>query len=128
MHRLEQHPSREEFFRTRGWKYDQLTFDKAGVFWLVKTSSVRVQGLYEEKGGFDQLGLSALAIGGPFLEGHVLEIWPLNGKTTWDGVRILPSYPSDFKNELVYAKYHKAAKMVKDGSLGPGIDVVLSLA
>ena len=92
---------------------------------MVKTSSVHVQGLYEKTGGFDQRSLSALAIGGPFLEGHVLEIWPLNGKVTWDGVGILSSYPSDFKNELVYAKYHKAAKMVKDGSLGPGIDLVL---
>ncbi len=61
------------------------------------------------------------------MEGRVLNIQPLNGKVTWEGDEILPSIPSVFKNDLVHATYHNTAKMVKDGTPGPGIDVDLPL-
>lgn len=125
--RLAQHPRREEFFRTRGWESDQININEAGQFWLVKSDSVRIQGRYEKNETSGLTYLASLIVGGPFLDGRVLQIAPMNSKTTWEGEEILPSIPTVFRNDLVNATYHNAAKMVKDGTVGPGIDVALPL-
>jgi len=124
-HRLAEHPQREEFFRTRAWKTDQFTVNAAGLYWLVKSDRVQIQGGYVKNETSNSTTLTSLAVGGAFLQDRVLIIRPLAGRTTWDGEEILTSLPSEFQNEYVHAKYHAGTKMVKDGTRGPGIDISL---
>lgn len=72
---------------------------QSGDFWLVKSSSISIQGRYGPTrftGGLS--ALLSLAVGGPFLNGHKLIIEPMDdgGKITWDGEEILQALPSDF--------------------------------
>jgi hypothetical protein len=124
-HRLAEHPQREEFFRTRGWKADQMTINEDGIYWLVKSDMVHIQGRYFRNETADTTSLQELAIGGPFLKDKVLLIQSLEGKVMWGGEEILASINSEFQDSLIQAKYHQGAKMVKDGTLGPGVDVFL---
>ena len=52
-------------------------------------------------------------------------IQSLEGKVLWGGEEILASINSEFQDSLIQAKYHQGTKMVKDGTLGPGVDVFL---
>jgi hypothetical protein len=124
-HRLAEHPQREEFFRTRGWKADQMTINEDGIYWLVKSDMVHIQGRYFRNETADTTSLQELAIGGPFLKDKVLLIQSLEGKVMWGGEEILASINSEFQDSLIQAKYHQGTKMVKDGTLGPGVDVFL---
>jgi len=128
--RLRQHPQREAFFRTRGWRSDEKTVVEAGTFWLVRHDKVQIQGKYEHMLGNEAVtSLTEIAVGGPFLEGNVLVLQPLNGKTTYNGQEILPAgeMPSSFSTDFVSAFYHKAAELVKDGTHGPGVDISLPM-
>jgi len=83
-----------------------------GDFWVVKSSLVSIQGRYGPT-QWTENGLSAtlgLAVGGPFLQGHVLIIEPLEGgKVTWDGEPIMQEFPSEWSlPDLVTARYHEA--------------------
>ena len=124
-HRLAEHPQREEFFRTRGWKADQMTINEDGIYWLVKSDMVHIQGRYFRNEIANTTSLQELAIGGPFLKDKVLLIQSLEGKVMWGGEEILASINSEFQDSLIQAKYHQGTKMVKDGTLGPGVDVFL---
>jgi len=121
------HPLREEFFRTREWKSDQITINEAGTFWLVNSEHLQVQGLYERDEAQNMTSLVALAIGGPVLAGNVLAIRPLGSVSLWNGEEILSSVESEFHNSLVSARSHTAGKMVKDGTHGPAVDVQLPM-
>jgi len=104
-----------------------------GDFWVVKSSLVSIQGRYGPT-QWTQNGLSAtlaLAIGGPFLQGHVLIIESLNGKITWDGETVLQEFPSDWSVPgLVTARYHELDEPI-DKAQGHrpihGVDVDLPL-
>lgn len=63
-------------------------FFRTGVYWLVKSQEVKIQGYYGRDGGWQ---LHALAIGGPFLQGHRLVLEQLYdgvGKVSWDGSEV----------------------------------------
>jgi hypothetical protein len=124
--RLAQHPMREAFFRTRGWKNDQISIYNEGTFWLVKTDLVHIQARYwHNKTHPDWTSLGALAIGGPLLDYNTLIIRSLSGATTWNGQEILHLIPSQFENSLISAKYTYATELVKDGTRGPGLEIEL---
>jgi hypothetical protein len=123
--RVAQHPRRDAFFRTREWKSDQITINEAGKFWLVKSDSLQIEGAYAKNMTTGTTTLTQIAIGGPLLGDNILIIRPINGKTTWNEKTILSTLPSKFENEVVQAEYHNGAKMVKDGTNGPGIDFKL---
>jgi len=125
--RLVDHPKREAFFRTRGWKNDQTTINEAGTFWIVKSDQVHIQAKYARNETLDTTTLVALHVGGPFLNNNVLTMRPLSGNSTWDGRHILRQMPSNFENDLISAKYHAATEMVKDGTRGPGVDIGLPM-
>jgi hypothetical protein len=128
--RLKQHPRREGYFRTRSWKEDQVSVYDEGVFWLVKSELVHIQARYENNGTGN--ALVALAVGGPFLRDNTLMINPLSGGVFWNHHAILEGLPSEFceevgPSEVFHAKYTEDAEVVKDGSLGRGIDVRLPM-
>jgi len=81
-----------------------------GDFWIVKSSQVSIQGRYGPT-QWTENGLSAtlaVAVGGPFLQDHVLIIEPKNGQITWDGEPILQEFPSDWSvQDLITAQYHE---------------------
>merc|ERR1712060_790950 len=79
-------------------------------------------------------GLSAtlaLAVGGEFLQGHVLIVEALNGKMTWDGEPILQDFPSDWSVQgLITAHHHEVDEPIdRAQSHRPihGVDVELPL-
>ena len=71
--------------------------------------------------------LGALAVGGPFLKGRTMVFKALTDAVTWNDEEILSTLPSEFKDELVQAKYHTASEQVKDGKTGRGIDVTFPM-
>jgi hypothetical protein len=124
--RVAKHPNREAFFRTRDWKMDELSVYEAGTFWLVKSDLVHIQGTYIKNLTHpNQTSLGAVAIGGPFLNKNVLTFRPLSENVTWNEQPILSTFPSEFHNSVVLAKYHAESELVKDGKRGQGIDVTL---
>jgi len=69
-----------------------------GDFWVVKSAAVSIQGRYGAT-VWATSGLSAtraLAVGGPFLEGHKLVVEPKDGQILWDGEAILGEMPSEW--------------------------------
>merc|ERR1712039_128101 len=103
-----------------------------GDFWIVKSPQVNIQGRYGPT-QWTENGLSAtlaLAVGGPFLQGHVLIIEPQNGQITWDGEPILQEFPSDWSVPgLITARYHELEEPISKAMLHMpmvhGIDVEL---
>eukprot|EP00928_Gymnodinium_smaydae_P086387 TRINITY_DN7047_c0_g1_i1.p1 TRINITY_DN7047_c0_g1~~TRINITY_DN7047_c0_g1_i1.p1 ORF type:complete len:548 (-),score=107.67 TRINITY_DN7047_c0_g1_i1:100-1743(-) len=123
-----QHPMREAFLRTHGWKADQVSVSKTGVFWLVRSEQIQIQGVYSHSWENPNMtSLSALAVGGPFIGNNNLVIRTLKENCTWNGEEILPATgePVAFVNDQVTAFYHNSAELVKDGTRGWGIDVTL---
>merc|ERR1719188_1151751 len=84
-----------------------LTFDRKrvdfytqGEYWIVKSTTVHIQGLYRPTHATSGLSvMKQIAFGGPFMQGHKLIV----GATTasWDGQLILAGFPSNFRNNLV---------------------------
>jgi len=74
----------------------RVDFFREGIFWLVKSARVQIQGRYLATPFTN--GLSAfntIAVGGPFLGGHVLKVGPMeNGQITWDNQPVLGAFPS----------------------------------
>jgi len=127
------YPDREEFFQIRNRKAEEVSVHEEGVYWLVKSKDVHIQGRYEKRPAHKWLGkkieertvLEEMAVGGPFLKGNTLVFRPLVGNVTWNGKAILPRIGSHFSNNLITAKYHKGSEIIKDGKKGLGIDVSL---
>jgi len=81
------------------------TFDKShanfygeGIKWLVKSAQVRVQARYKATPFTNGLAATqSIAVGGPFLQGHVFKVGPMeNGQLTWDNQPVLSGFPSTF--------------------------------
>jgi len=124
--RKRKHPAREAFFRTRGWKSDQLSVYDEGTFWLVKSQNVHIQARYwHNKSNPDFTNLGALAVGGPFLGNNTLVIRSLSEALTWNGKEILSTLPSQFANEYIRAKYRRDAELVQNGASGPAVEMEL---
>jgi len=86
-----------------------------GDFWVVRSPQVSIQGRYGPT-RWTEHGLSAtlaLAVSGPFLQGHVLIIEPLNGRITWDNEPILQESPSAWSvQDLITAQYHEVQEPI----------------
>jgi hypothetical protein len=129
--RHREHPLQEMFFRTRGWKADQVTVSAAGTFWLVKSDRALIQGRYaHNKTHPDVTNLVEIAVGGPFMLGNTLKVGLLGESVKFNGQDILKEMGTSFYKwhsceRLVAAKYHPDSTMVKNGKKGPGIDIEL---
>mmetsp|Transcript_104167 Transcript_104167/g.301355 ORF Transcript_104167/g.301355 Transcript_104167/m.301355 type:complete len:468 (-) Transcript_104167:154-1557(-) len=69
-----------------------------GEAWLVKSDRVLIQARYRATPFTHGLAAtSAVAVGGRFLMGHVLEVGALDsGRIAWDGQEIMTTFPSEF--------------------------------
>jgi len=77
-----------------------------GDYWLVKSDCVQIQARYAEGDKQARGVISAIAIGGAFLEGHRLIVETRRGQITWDGAAIMDTLPSAFSVDgLVQASY-----------------------
>mmetsp|Transcript_121029 Transcript_121029/g.314322 ORF Transcript_121029/g.314322 Transcript_121029/m.314322 type:complete len:540 (+) Transcript_121029:73-1692(+) len=65
-----------------------------GIKWLVKTGEVHIQARYKATPFTNGLAATnAVAVGGAFLQGHVLKVGPMeNGQITWDNEPILDKF------------------------------------
>lgn len=104
-----------------------------GDMWMVKSPLVSIQGRYGPT-QWTENGLSAtlaVAVGGVFLQGHVLVIEPQKGQITWDGELILREFPSEWSVQgLIAARYHEVEQPIDKAQLHRpihAIDVELPL-
>jgi len=107
-----------------------LTFDKKrvdfytpGEYWIVKSATVSIQGLYRPTHATSGLSvMKQIAIGGPFMQNHKLIV----GATTasWDGQLILAGFPSNFRNNLVQAMYDANGDTMQNGREGKQLHIV----
>jgi len=107
-----------------------LTFDNKrvdfytpGEYWIVKSATVSIQGKYQPTHATSGLSvMKEIAFGGPFMKGHKLII----GSTTasYDGQPILATFPAQFTNELVTAKYDSLGATMQDGRDGKQLHIV----
>jgi hypothetical protein len=85
-----------------------------GDFWLVHSDEIRIQGRYYTNYRAEGSAARALAIGGPFLQGHQLVIDALQGRITWDGQPILTELLSEFKVESLVEAHSRATTLPID--------------
>jgi len=86
-----------------------------GIVWLVKSADVSIQGRYEATPFTNGLAAtSAVAIGGQFMQGHVLQVGPMeNGQITFDHQPILPSFDTyTIPGGLGIVTYNDAGELV----------------
>merc|ERR1719346_716565 len=107
-----------------------LTFDNKrvdfytqGQYWIVKSATVFIQGLYKPTHATSGLSvMKAIAFGGPFMQGHKLIIETQNA--FWDGTPIIGGFPSDFSNAIVQVHYNSVGSTMQEGRAGKAMHVV----
>eukprot|EP00405_Crypthecodinium_cohnii_P017465 CAMPEP_0206454914 /NCGR_PEP_ID=MMETSP0324_2-20121206/21428_1 /ASSEMBLY_ACC=CAM_ASM_000836 /TAXON_ID=2866 /ORGANISM="Crypthecodinium cohnii, Strain Seligo" /LENGTH=550 /DNA_ID=CAMNT_0053925493 /DNA_START=157 /DNA_END=1809 /DNA_ORIENTATION=+ len=77
-----------------GFDGKQSNYYGQGEVWMVRTSQVYVQVRYHATPSTDGLAATqAVAVGGPFLNGHIFKVGPLkDGHIEWDGEQILEKF------------------------------------
>jgi hypothetical protein len=110
-------------------QFDQVGTDKNqaasfygdGDFWVVKSSTVHIQGRFE--GTKYTEGLAAtnqIVVGGPFLHGHKIEVGTReSGVLTVDGQPVLGTFPGSYKGEgftMVYTSQGEVPDVVPQGN------------
>merc|ERR1719265_1016381 len=101
---------------------------ETGDFWLVKSPLVSIQGRYNKAGNYKNSFLRVLAVGGPFLHNNTLIIGNRKSKVFWNDEEILPTLPSEYRNQFIKARYHKDSWLVQDKERNaPGIDIDIPL-
>jgi len=102
------------------------TFDKGhadfygeGIKWIVKSVDVSIQGRYKATPFTNGLAATnAVAIGGTFMQGHVLKVGPMeNGQITFDNQVILTSFGTYSMAGLGTVTYDDKGELV-DGAMG----------
>jgi len=92
-----------------------LTAPEQGVFWLVNSDDVKIQGLYSMSRKSKQASLKGIAVGGTFLHGNILRAGAVDKKVWWNDEEILKGKGSDFiVQDLVKAKYAADLPLVED--------------
>jgi hypothetical protein len=91
-----------------------------GEYWLVKSSTVIIQGKYAALPSTNGLAVvKGLAIGGTFLHGHKLLVNTMESGAvvTYDGVPVVNGFPASGKTAdgLVTVQYNQAGAMMDDG-------------
>jgi len=107
-----------------------LTFDKKrvdfytpGQYWLVKSDTVWIQGLYLPTQATSGLSvMKKIAFGGPFMQGHKLIVGAISA--SFDGAPILGGFPSAFHTDLVDAQFNGQGATMQDGRAGKALRVV----
>jgi hypothetical protein len=109
-----------------------LTFDGAhasfysqGEYWIVKSSTVSIQARYLPTAITNGLSVvKEVAIGGPFLEGHILRISALGA--SWDVQPILISFPDEWSNQKppVHIAYNDQGLVLQKGRADKPLHVV----
>jgi len=75
----------------------ELASDDIGEFWLVKNDRVHIQGRYYPIQGHPRVNIKMLAVGGPFLQGNILIVRPVEiGSIQWNGNPILQEKGAEF--------------------------------
>jgi hypothetical protein len=120
--------------------FDQVGTDKSqassfygdGDFWLVKSDTVHIQGRFE--GTRYTEGLAAtnqIAVGGPFLHGHKIEVGTLDsGVLTVDGQPVLSTFPSSYSGQGFTLRYNglgEVPDVVPEGNEKRIVHMVLPL-
>mmetsp|Transcript_54551 Transcript_54551/g.100982 ORF Transcript_54551/g.100982 Transcript_54551/m.100982 type:complete len:962 (+) Transcript_54551:64-2949(+) len=102
-----------------------------GDYWIVRSYDVFIQGRYWSSKYRGNSMTRGLAVGGPFLQGNVLMIEPLDGTVEWNGEEVVSTFPSSFQvPTLLNMKHHNSAEVVRTGGTHPsihGLDIQLPL-
>merc|ERR1712039_26720 len=88
-------------------------------FWIVKSTTVWVQGKYSPTHATNGLAVTKqVAVGGSFLKGHHLIVGEEHA--TWDGQQILTTFPSQFRDPegLVTIVYNNVGQLLQPGREG----------
>jgi len=98
--------------------FDGVTVDyyAPGEYWLVKSTQIKIQGRYAQTRMTNGLSVTKqVAIGGPFLKGHVLIVGAIHA--WWDGKPILTTFPSSFSQPEVgvQIKYDAQGEILQRG-------------
>jgi len=110
-----------------------------GAYWLVKSDFISVQALYNKvyyphsQQPLNHTYMTAVAVGGSFLQGHSLIIEPADGEVLWKSGNkaarsVLETVPSSFKDQhgLIEAKSTYKEELVdEDGSTGVQLEITL---
>merc|ERR1712048_1179073 len=85
--------------------HKRVDFYTPGEYWIVKSQNVHIQARYKPTHTTSGLSVTKeIAVGGPFMQGHVLRISALSA--AFDDEPILTGFPSDFTNEIVQIHYN----------------------
>eukprot|EP00445_Apocalathium_hangoei_P081236 CAMPEP_0204184954 /NCGR_PEP_ID=MMETSP0361-20130328/54873_1 /ASSEMBLY_ACC=CAM_ASM_000343 /TAXON_ID=268821 /ORGANISM="Scrippsiella Hangoei, Strain SHTV-5" /LENGTH=660 /DNA_ID=CAMNT_0051145073 /DNA_START=14 /DNA_END=1996 /DNA_ORIENTATION=+ len=87
-----------------------VNFYGEGEFYVVKSSTVAIQARFLATPFTNGMAAThALAVGGPFLQGHTIVVDPMeNGQITWDGEPILHGAPQTFEKDGLATLYYNA--------------------
>merc|ERR1712039_1128973 len=90
-----------------------------GIKWIVKSADVSIQGRYKATPFTNGLAATnAVAIGGAFMQGHVLKIGPMEGgQITFDNQPILGTFGTFSAAGLCTVTYNDQGELV-DGAMG----------
>jgi hypothetical protein len=97
----------------------------SGEFWIVKSSTVIIQGKYSPTHATNGLAVTKqVAVGGSNLKGHKLIVGEEHA--TWDGQPILTTFPSQFRDAdgLVSIVYNNVGQLLQPGREGKSLHVV----
>merc|ERR1711879_88791 len=97
----------------------------SGEFWIVKSSTVIVQGKYSPTHATNGLAVTKqVAVGGSFLKGHHLIVGEEHA--TWDGQQILTTFPSQSRDTdgLVSIVYNNVGQLLQPGREGKALHVL----
>jgi hypothetical protein len=106
------------YFLSFFWKpalQTDLTAPEEGVFWLVNSDDVKIQGLYSMGRKTKRASLKGIAVGGAFLHGNIVRAGAVDKKVWWNDEEILKGKGSDFiVQDLVKARYVSELPLVED--------------
>jgi hypothetical protein len=97
----------------------------SGEFWIVKSTTVIVQGKYSPTHATNGLAVTKqVGVAGSFLNGHKLIVGEEHA--TWDGNPILTTFPSTFHDPdgLVNIVYNNVGQLLQPGREGKSLHVV----
>ena len=94
-----------------------------GEYWIVKSEQVHIQARYRPIHMTSGLSVTKeIVFSGPFLKCNVLRLSAL--AASWNGQAIIPSFPSDYTNDLVQIHYNSMGATMQDGREGKALHVV----
>merc|ERR1712019_18448 len=103
--------------------HKRVDFYTQGEYWIVKSEQVHIQARYRPTHMTSGLSVTKeIVFSGPFLKCNVLRLSAL--AASWNGQAIIPSFPSDYTNDLVQIHYNSMGATMQDGREGKALHVV----